>query len=72
MTASPVVPEHDLLVVDSDEQLRRAAAAFLGEGRAGGDLMRASLPGWLVEELAPSLPEVTFAAAEQAVWRRRR
>jgi anti-sigma regulatory factor (Ser/Thr protein kinase) len=74
VTASPVVPaggpEHDLLVVDSDEQLRSAAAAFLGEGRDGGDLMRASLPGWLVEELAPCLPEVTFAAAEQAVWRR--
>jgi anti-sigma regulatory factor (Ser/Thr protein kinase) len=70
VTASPVVPEHDLVVVDSDEQLRRAAAAFLSEGRDAGDLMRASVPGWLVDELAPALPEVSFAAAEKAVWRR--
>jgi anti-sigma regulatory factor (Ser/Thr protein kinase) len=68
--SAPGTPEHELLVVDSDDQLRRAAAGFLGAGRAGGDLMRASLPGWLVEELSTELPGVAFAVAEQAVWRR--
>ena len=74
MTASPVaVPrsvtsgnEHDLLVVDSDEQLLAAATAYLGDGAAAGDLVRAVLPGWLVEQLAPTLPDVTFQATETA------
>jgi anti-sigma regulatory factor (Ser/Thr protein kinase) len=62
--------EHDLLVVDSDDQLRAAATAFLDEGRAGDDHMRALLPGWLVDELAPTRPGVALIAAEQSVWRR--
>jgi anti-sigma regulatory factor (Ser/Thr protein kinase) len=78
MTAPPAtdgqppdaVDQHDLLVVDSDDQLLSAARAYLGEGLAQGDVMRARLPGWLVEELTPMLPDVSFTAAEAAVWRR--
>ena len=71
MTVSPAldtrdaVVEHDLLVVDTDDELLAAAAAFLGEGRAAGDVMRAGLPGWVVAELAPGLPEVSFRASEE-------
>jgi anti-sigma regulatory factor (Ser/Thr protein kinase) len=78
MTVNPPVEEssvdaltqHDLLVVDTDEQLLVAAAGYLGDGLAGGDVMRARLPGWLVDELAPTLPDVAFVAGETAVWRR--
>src|SRR3954452_23338828 len=64
------LPEHDLLVVDTDEQLLVAEAGYLGHGLADGDVMRARLPGWLVDELAPRLPGVAFAVSETAVWRR--
>jgi anti-sigma regulatory factor (Ser/Thr protein kinase) len=67
--AQEAVNEHDLLVIDSDDQLQAAAAAFLAEAEAG-DVVRASLPGWLVDELAPTLPGVTFLVSEDAVWRR--
>jgi anti-sigma regulatory factor (Ser/Thr protein kinase) len=63
-------PEHDLLVVDSDEELRAAAGAYLGEGHTNGEVVRGLLPGWLVDELSPTLPGVTLRAAERAVWRR--
>jgi anti-sigma regulatory factor (Ser/Thr protein kinase) len=62
--------QHDLLVVDTDDQLLAAATAYLGEGRAQGDLVQARVPGWLVEELTPTLPDVAFVASEQAEWRR--
>ncbi len=62
--------EHDLLVVDSDAQLRAAAATYLGTGRVQGDALQARLPGWLVDELTPTSPGVSFAAAEPPVrWR---
>src|SRR4051812_3114394 len=68
--AAARVDEHDLVVVDSDEQLRAAAVAFLDEGAAAGDLMHTTLPGRLVEELAPGRSAVTFTAVEQLAWRR--
>jgi anti-sigma regulatory factor (Ser/Thr protein kinase) len=75
MTASPPldpgpVDEHDLLIVDSDEQLHAAAVRWLAEGAPAGDVMQAQLPGWLVDELAPTRSDVTFTALEGAVWRR--
>jgi anti-sigma regulatory factor (Ser/Thr protein kinase) len=75
MTAPPSVDEgaadqHDLLVVDTDDQLLAAATGYLGEGLVAGDVMRARLPGWVVDELAPTLPDVGFRVAEGAVWRR--
>jgi len=69
-TADPVPDEHDLVVVDTDDQLLATATAFLGEGAAGGDLVSATLPGWLVDELAPTRPDVRFQAVEGAVWPR--
>ena len=78
MTAVPVADprsaasgaEHDLLVVDSDDQLRAAATSFLGQGAATGDVMRAALPGWLVDQLTPGMPDVTFRVTETAVYPR--
>lgn len=61
----PMANEHDLVIVDSDADLRAVATAFLAEGVAAGDLVHAALPGWLVEELAP-LPGVVLTASEQA------
>ena len=66
--ASPpadAVCAHELLVVDSDEQLRAAAAAHLRAGLAAGDAIRAVLPRWLVTELAPVLPDATLTAVEE-------
>ena len=59
--------QHELHVVDTDDQLLQAATTFLGEGVAGGDLVHAGLPRWLVHELGPTLPEVTFQAVEDGV-----
>ena len=64
------VDQHDLLVVDTDDQLLSAARTYLTEGTAAGDVMRAVLPGWAVDQLSGTLPEVLFTPAEGRVWQR--
>jgi anti-sigma regulatory factor (Ser/Thr protein kinase) len=61
---------HDLVVIDSDEQLRSVAAAFLDDGAAQDDVMRASLPGWLCDELRISHPHVTVGDNSRLRYRR--
>ncbi|MEU2347788.1 ATP-binding protein [Modestobacter sp. NPDC049651] len=69
MTAAVAV-DHDCQLVDDDEGLRAAAARFLEEAATAGDVARAALPGWLVDELAPQHPDAVLIALEQATFAR--
>jgi len=70
LTADTAEHQHDLVVVDTDDQLLTVASAVLAEGRAGGDLVHASLPGWLVDELGPANPGVRLEPVEDVTWQR--
>ena len=77
MTASTAAPvsvetavQHDCQLVDDDDQLRAAAARFLDEAAAAGDLARAALPGWLVDELAPHHPGAVLIGLERTTFAR--
>jgi len=72
VTAGPVpaASEHAVAVVGSDEELRAVTAGYLAEGATAGDALSASLPGWLVDELAARFPDAVLTPVDQAFRRR--
>ena len=63
-------PQHDLAVVDSDEELHALAAAHLRAGLDAGDVVQAVLPRAVLESLAPALVGVELFAVDEVCRQR--
>jgi anti-sigma regulatory factor (Ser/Thr protein kinase) len=61
---------HECQVVDDDDQLRAAVTAVLQEAALTGDVVRAGLPGWLVDELSGRWPGAALFPLERTVFAR--